>query len=101
MSSSQLNDVSSIETPEQIQLDLTVAGIGSRAIAYLIDFLWQSVLIVIAFVTAFAIPFLGKADLFVEKDANHQPRITLFFFAFVALVISLVNFGYFIFFELI
>jgi uncharacterized RDD family membrane protein YckC len=58
----RLFDKHTIDTPEQLQLDFAVAGIGSRFLAILIDSLIET-LVVIVFIVALAIvmPIVGRA----------------------------------------
>ena len=95
-----LHEVSSIETPEQIEVHLQLAGVASRAVAYGIDLLWQTVPLIAMIVGLFALaPFQHAAA--VEQEANQPPTFTLLFQAVVALSLFVVNFGYFAFFELV
>ncbi len=94
-----LYDTAQIETPEQIEVSLPLAGVGTRATAYLIDFLCQ---IVVIGALGFALfvwlkpldhePFLGK-------DPDGNPKFATLPLAIAALAIFLVNFGYFAIFE--
>jgi uncharacterized RDD family membrane protein YckC len=79
-------DKLTIETPEQTSLEFALAGIGSRFLAMAVDTLIQSV-------TAAALT-LGVAFLFLVFDA---PNIWVG--AAVLLILFVVFYGYFIFFE--
>ena len=97
-----LHEVSTIETPEQIELNLPLAGVGSRAVAYVIDLLWQMVPMVAAGFLAFALlPAAARPSRFFEKDAQGQPHLPVLALAFVSAVIFFVNFGYFALFEVV
>ena len=91
-----LYDAAHVETPEQIELDLPLAGIGSRAIAYLLDLLCQIVPI-----AALAIPLLliAPVEKLVGKSADGLPELTTLPLAILSLAIFAVNFGYFAIFE--
>jgi uncharacterized RDD family membrane protein YckC len=82
-----------IDTPEQIALELPLAGIGSRFLALGIDTLLQSILYIVgAFVFIFAIPF--ASGLFTFKSWSWGPAIGVLF-------LFCVYWGYFAFFEII
>ena len=82
-----------IDTPEQIALELPLAGIGSRFLALGIDTLLQSILYTIgAFVFVFAVPF--ASGLFSFRSWSWGPAIAV-------LILFCVYWGYFAFFEII
>jgi uncharacterized RDD family membrane protein YckC len=56
----ELRDQLSIETPELVSIDLSLAGIGSRCLAVLIDYLIQGMTVWIGFLL-FALIFSGSA----------------------------------------
>jgi uncharacterized RDD family membrane protein YckC len=56
----ELRDQLSIETPELVSIDLSLAGIGSRCVAVLIDYLIQGMTVWIGFLL-FALIFSGSA----------------------------------------
>ncbi|MHB8419993.1 MAG: RDD family protein [Myxococcales bacterium] len=91
-----LYDAAQVETPEQIELSLPLAGIGSRAIAYLLDLLCQLVPI-----AALAIPLLliAPASRLVDKGADGLPELSTLPLAILSLSVFAVNFGYFALFE--
>jgi len=96
-----LHEVSTIETPEQIEVDLPLAGVSTRALAYIIDFLWQLLPIIIAAIVAFLLlPETVRPGEFLDR-ASGQIKIPLYALAFVSAVIFVVNFGYFFFFEVL
>ncbi|MFH0900581.1 MAG: RDD family protein [Pseudomonadota bacterium] len=95
-----LHEVSTIETPEQIAVDLPLAGIGSRALAYIVDILIQAIPIVVAAVAAVAVFELELGGL-VQTDAESgEPGISLMFVVVISAVTFAVNFGYFVLFEM-
>src|SRR5579871_6843037 len=58
----RLFDKHTIDTPEQLQLDFAVAGIGSRFLALLIDSLIQTLVVIVFFIAlAILLPLLGRA----------------------------------------
>jgi uncharacterized RDD family membrane protein YckC len=82
-----------IDTPEQIALELPLAGIGSRFLALGIDTLLQSILYTVgAFVFAFAIPL--ASGLFTAKSWSWGPALGVLF-------LFCIYWGYFAFFEII
>jgi len=82
-----------IDTPEQIALELPLAGIGSRFLALGIDTLLQSILYTVgAFVFVFAIPF--ASGFFTFKSWSWGPAIGILF-------LFCIYWGYFAFFEII
>jgi len=93
-----LHEVATVEVPEQIALRLPLAGVGSRACAYLIDLLIQSVVVIAASVPLLA-TWLDSADLRPDPDGHVDlGRILLPLMLFHA-ILFVVNFGYFAFFE--
>ena len=94
-----LHEVSSIETPEQIEVHLPLAGVGSRAWAYSIDLLVQFIPILVAFLALAAL--FPDHDKFVETNEAGVPSLSLVFQALVSLSVFMVNFGYFALFETI
>jgi len=82
-----------IDTPEQIALELPLAGIGSRFLALGIDTLLQSILYAVgAFVFVFAIPL--TSGLFGFRSWSWGPAIAV-------LIVFCVYWGYFAFFEIL
>jgi uncharacterized RDD family membrane protein YckC len=97
-----LHEVSTIETPEQIEVDLALAGVGSRGLAYLVDLLWQIVPVVAAGLLVFALlPSNVRPGRFIETGADGQPRLQLLALALLSAVLFFVNFGYFALFEVL
>jgi uncharacterized RDD family membrane protein YckC len=94
-----LYDAAQVETPEQIELTLPLAGIGSRSVAYLLDLLCQIIPITLAALLAFTIvPMAADAEIF-TKNAAGVPELTTVPLAILSLTIFAVNFGYFALFE--
>nr|AEQ20308.1 RDD domain-containing protein [uncultured bacterium CSLG10] len=86
-------DQHTIETPEQMSLDLPMAGIGSRFLAMAVDTLIQ---IGIGLVALIAVGFLGFAG---ALSGIQQPSVWLV--AGLVIVFFLLMYGYFAFFEII
>jgi uncharacterized RDD family membrane protein YckC len=82
-----------IDTPEQIALELPVAGIGSRFLAVFVDTLIQGVLYVLAFLVLVAAPSLLRPLIRLGPVAWVAPAL-LVLFAFS------VSWGYFTLFEI-
>lgn len=84
--SDQLN----IETPELVAIEMPLAGIGSRFIALLVDYLiWFAGFLVLAFLAVFILPALHAFD---KLSAQWAAAIVIF-------IVFLVNWGYFTLFE--
>ncbi len=84
-----------IVTPEQVELDYEVAGLGSRLLAGLLDALLQAGLIFAGFIVAL---ILG-AGAAITGRAGQLDLITSTVIALWALYLFLVLWGYFIYFE--
>jgi uncharacterized RDD family membrane protein YckC len=84
------SDQLSIETPELVAIEMPLAGIGSRFIALLIDYLiWGAGFLVLFFLAAFLVPGMS---VFNRVSAQWAVAIAIF-------VVFLVNWGYFTLFE--
>jgi uncharacterized RDD family membrane protein YckC len=94
-----LYDAAQVETPEQIELTLPLAGIGSRSVAYLLDLLCQLIPIIVLVVLAFSLIPLPEGSDVVGKNAAGVPELETVPLAIVSLSIFAVNFGYFALFE--
>ncbi len=81
-----------VETPEQTSLEFTVAGIGSRFLALLVDSLAQLGLIILVAALAFAALFFLAGKVAVSRA---------WIIAFVLITAFLVLDGYFLFFEIL
>lgn len=83
-------DQLTIETPELVSIHLPIAGIGSRFIAILVDYLiWGAGFTVLAILAALAIPAIGSLG---TRSQNWLIGIAL-------VVIFLIHWGYFALFE--
>src|SRR4051812_3449321 len=90
----RLDDVATIETPEQLELALPLAGVGSRALAFLLDFAIQLIPIIIALVVVIVSLSLNAFD----KDAIQglsEGRVPLLVGALFSAVLFATNFLYF------
>ena len=87
----QLNpDRLNIDTPELVSIEMPLAGIGSRFIAILIDYLiWAAIFIVLTVLAAFLIPGLEIMD---RISADWAVGIAV-------LIVFLFHWGYFALFE--
>lgn len=84
--SDQLN----IDTPELVSIEMPLAGIGSRFIALLVDYLiWFAGLVVVVLVSSFILPAIHAFNHVSEQWAE----------ALVIFLIFLLNWGYFTLFE--
>jgi uncharacterized RDD family membrane protein YckC len=87
----EIEDRHVTSTPEGISLDFVLAGLGSRLAAFAVDFLIQSA---VELIFVFALGFTAAAF-----SASSPTTSTLLFTGATALVVFLVNFGYFVLFE--
>ncbi|MGC9528317.1 MAG: RDD family protein [Limnospira sp.] len=90
-----LNRVS-LETPESVELEFSLAGIGNRAYALIVDYV---VLGLILFVFTLVWSALGTVVPFLFGLIPWIDRLGLWFFAIWLLVTFLIYVGYFVFFE--
>jgi uncharacterized RDD family membrane protein YckC len=88
-----------LQTPESVELEFTLAGIGNRAYALLIDYLALSG-ILIAFLLLWIIFSTQLTDL-IEILAGSNKRLWLWLYAILALLGFFIFVGYFVFFETI
>jgi uncharacterized RDD family membrane protein YckC len=90
-SSNQLNaDHLDIDTPELVSIEMPLAGIGSRFIALLVDYLiWGAGFLVVSLLFLFLLPGIGA---FSRISAQWATAIAIF-------IVFLVNWGYFTLFE--
>jgi uncharacterized RDD family membrane protein YckC len=85
-----VSDQLSIETPELVAIEMPLAGIGSRFIALLVDYLiWTAGVLVLFFLGALLLPAL-----YMFSRISSQWAVALVIF-----VVFLVNWGYFTLFE--
>jgi uncharacterized RDD family membrane protein YckC len=95
-----LYDAEQVETPEQIEISLPLAGAGTRATAYLIDFLCQLVPLSAVLIALFVLTKTQSSDIFVVgTDAEGQPHMSTLAKAIFSLTLFAMNFGYFAFLE--
>lgn len=81
-----------IDTPEQIGLDLELAGLGSRFVAWFIDAVWKSLL-------SLAVVTLGLVLLTLVGGANPFEGSSKLVLALVIAILSAVWLGYGVYFE--
>ncbi|AFY74216.1 putative membrane protein/domain protein [Synechococcus sp. PCC 7502] len=80
-----------LSTPESVELEFTLAGIGNRALALMIDYLvWGSILIVVLFTWGI---------LSTQIPANIASQFGAWAFAITLLLTFFIYVGYFVFFE--
>lgn len=92
------SDKLTIETPEQIALELPLAGIGSRALAFAYDILLQTVVYVIM-VSVLILIFLIFGRILMHPILG-SGRFLSFVPAIMTILAFLLHWGYFIFFEI-
>jgi uncharacterized RDD family membrane protein YckC len=90
----QSDDQLLIDTPEQIALELPLAGIGSRFLGLTVDTLLQFVLYIIGLFVVVLIPSVGINRYLRWIPANWAPAVAILF-------VFCVYWGYFAFFEII
>ncbi|NEO26798.1 MAG: RDD family protein [Kamptonema sp. SIO4C4] len=88
-----LNEIE-LRTPESVTLTFTLAGIGKRAQALLIDYIIWSLLLL--FWTIVSVTFASSVF---PDGLSTETQSTLWFFAFYILIFFIIYVGYFIFFE--
>jgi uncharacterized RDD family membrane protein YckC len=96
-----LHDISTVETPEQLEISLPLAGIGSRFLAYTIDFFCQLIPIIVALALVFASFPLSGVDLFEKGPADGIRGFKLIALVIMTGVIFATNFFYFALFEML
>ncbi len=96
----RLDDVATVETPEQLELALPLAGAGSRSLAFIFDFLIQLIPIIVAMIvliTALALePFKGE-----NAQGIIAGRLPLWGAAIFSVITFATNFLYFTFWDLV
>jgi uncharacterized RDD family membrane protein YckC len=95
-----MDDSYTLATPEQVDLTYDVAGLGSRFLALLVDSLVQVAMLIALVVAGIAVAGLSGAASswrFRPGDAGSVGTLLL---ALMFLVVFLLNWGYFIFFEM-
>jgi uncharacterized RDD family membrane protein YckC len=96
----RLDDVATVETPEQLELELPLAGVGSRALAFILDFLIQLIPIVIAMVVvvvSLSLQVFEKNDL----QGLSEGRVPLLASALFSAILFATNFLYFTIWDLV
>jgi uncharacterized RDD family membrane protein YckC len=86
----------SLLSPEKVYLDLDLAGVGSRFAACFIDGIFIDLLMI--FIVIFGIGLAGISLALIRRHADFSPTWLI---AAVILLVSVILFGYFIFFETI
>lgn len=97
-----LFEVSKVETPEQVDIDLPLAGIGTRGLAYLLDLAFQTVpLLVLAIAMYVLLPEDARPSELFDSDDRHGTRqLNHLALAFISVLVFVTNSGYFVIFEL-
>ncbi|MCL4449032.1 MAG: RDD family protein [Actinobacteria bacterium] len=91
-------DVYSTVTPEGMRINFTLAGIGSRASAFILDSLIMSAVIFAVFYLLLLLPvFIAVSSPSSNTSANNTPGLAAL--AIFVVIAFLMMFGYFIFFE--
>ncbi len=86
-----------LQTPESVELEFTLAGIGSRAYALLIDYIvWA--LIWLVFLIAWGFLSVQITDI-IESWVGSNNSVQLWLFSIMLLIAFALNVGYFVFFE--
>jgi uncharacterized RDD family membrane protein YckC len=86
-----------LQTPESVELEFTLAGIGNRALALLIDYLFLG-LILLVFVIVWAIFYVQLFD-FIENFVRNGQNFGLWLLAIFFIITFVVYAGYFVVFE--
>jgi uncharacterized RDD family membrane protein YckC len=86
-----------LQTPESVELEFTLAGIGNRAYALLIDYLALG-LIQIGCLIAWALLSIQLANV-IEDLVGNSDRLQLWLWAILLLITFFIYVGYFVFFE--
>jgi uncharacterized RDD family membrane protein YckC len=88
-----------IATPDHVSLEFELAGPGSRFSAYVIDFIFNILLVVVIFLVAYLSgAFVALRSMASSSQSNSSWGVS-WIFAFLVLVIFLINWGYYVFFE--
>ncbi len=88
-----------ISTPDHVSLEFELAGPGSRFSAYVIDFIFNVLLIVVIFLVVFLTGGLFTLRSLVTSSQGSSSWSASWILAFLVLVIFLINWGYYVFFE--
>jgi len=84
-------------TPESVELEFTLAGIGNRAWALLIDYLVLAVILVVCIYTWITIS--GQLADFLQENNTFGSQLGLWLIAITFLILFGIYAGYFVFFE--
>lgn len=86
-----------LQTPESVELDFTLAGIGNRAYALFIDYIFLSaiLLVFLIFWAVFSIQLVAL----IESIALNNSSLNLWLIAILSLITFSIYVGYFVFFE--
>lgn len=96
-----LFEVSKVETPEQVDIDLPLAGIGTRGLAYLLDLTFQLVpLLLLATALYVLLPEEARPSAVFDSSGRRGLRLNHLALALLSLIVFATNFGYFVIFEL-
>jgi len=88
-----------VQTPESVELEFTLAGIGNRAYALLIDYIVLGLTIVLFWI-AWAIFSFGLIDVLTTQFGNSR-NVGLWLIAIAILLNFFIYMGYFVFFEVL
>lgn len=89
-----------LQTPESVELEYTLAGIGSRAYALVIDYLVLGTILFISVVIAIFLTYqIAESDNL--SNITNSGKLLQWLWAIEALIIFTIYVGYFIFFETI
>jgi uncharacterized RDD family membrane protein YckC len=96
----EVTDQLSIETPELVSIDFPIAGIGSRFVALLVDYLIQFAGLVLLFLILAVIGWSLRSEGHAARDANvDQATVEKWTEAIMILIPFLLQWGYFTLFE--
>src|SRR6266542_4302032 len=88
-----------ISTPDHVSLEFELAGPGSRFSAYVIDFILSVLLIVVIFLVVFLTGGLFTLRSLITSSQGSSSWSASWILAFLVLMIFLINWGYYVFFE--
>ena len=86
-----------LQTPESVELEFTLAGIGSRAYALVIDFIILGLILILLLLIGAIVGFMISDIL--KNFGISEGKIGLWIFAIQILIIFVTYVGYFVFFE--
>ncbi len=94
-----------IQTPEQVEFEYELAGLGSRFLAFLFDGLVRVFICLVVLLLMAIVLFLASKIFSVFKPipalSEKTPDVPTWLFVIIIVTFHLVNFGYYIFFETI